>query len=340
MRRTIFLTATILGAAVMAAPGWAASYKFELVGTVKLPGKTGHGDIVTYDPGNKMIYVSLADNGLAVVDPQSRKVVADIPDVPAPDGNAADDHYVYVAAGEGAGAGKTNAIVVIDKQTWKVVDRVATKGTSPDWIAVNPKRHLVYVDSDDNNWMEVYSSGAHPQFKEKWDLYPAKATAGPDVATLVPARHVIYQSDDGFVDEIDTSTGKVERHMDTGVKLLKHGGTKGSVYDAERHHLWVATTNKEPGIFVLNPTTLAVIKKLPETGGVDQVSWDPKLGLVYAFEGGAKGFDVYDAKTMEHVTFVSTGVGTTHTGDVDTATHLVFAYQGGNDTLGIYKPAH
>lgn len=78
--------------------------------------------------------------------------------------------------------------------------------------------------------------------------------------------------------------------------------------------------------------------KVTKKGGIDQVAFDPKLGLVYTFDGGAKGFDVYDANTMKPATFVSTGVATAHTGDVDTAARLVFAYHGENDTLGIFKP--
>lgn len=336
MRVALCLVGSILGAGLIALPASATTYKFEQVGTVKLPGNPGHGDIVTYDPSNKMLYVSLADNGLAVVDARSRKVVADIGNIPSPNGNAADARYVYVAAGEGAGAGKTNAVVVIDKKTWKEVGRVTTQGTSPDWIAVDPKAHLLYVDSDDNNWTEVYSSGAHPQFKAKWPLFPANAKSGPDVATLLPRQHEIFQSDDALIDRVDTKNGKIAEHVDTGVQLTKKGGTKGSIFDARHDRLWVGTTSG--GVFVINPRTLKVIAHLPAKGGIDQVSFDPKLGLVYAFEGGAKGFDVYDANHVKHLAFVSTGVGQTHTGDVDTASHLVFAYEGKAGTLGVYKP--
>lgn len=336
MRRALILAGTAIATGLLMTPAMAASYKFEPVGTIKLPGKPGHGDIVTYDPASRMIYVSLVDDGLAVVDPKTRKVVADIQHVPAPNGNAADSHYVYVAAAEGPGAGKTNAVVVIDKKSWKKVGQVTTQGTSPDWIAVDPAGHKVYTTSDDKNWIEVYSSGAHPKFEAKWPLYPADAKAGPDVATLLPAKHEIFQSDDSDVDRVNTGSGKVTAHFDTGVKLTKKGGTKGSIYDAAHGRLWVGTTSG--GVVVLNASDLKVITRLPARGGIDQVSFDPKLGLVYAFEGGAKGFDVYDAKSMKPVTFVSTGIGQTHTGDVDTATHLVYAYEGKAGVLGIFKP--
>jgi hypothetical protein len=338
MRRGLIVAAMLASTAMVAAPALASSYRFERVATIPLPTKKGHGDIVTYDPTNGMVYVSLVDHGLAVVDTRTNKVVHVIQDVPSPNGSAFDAHYVYAAAADGPGAGKVNAIVVISKKTWKEVGRVTTKGTSPDWIQVEGNR--IYVDSDDANQTEVYSTGATPKLEHVWPLYPKNAKAGPDVATVVPSLHAIFQSDDGDVDVVNTSTGAVERHMDTGVKLLKHGGTKGEVYDAAHHRLWVATTNKTPGVFVLNPSTLKVIKTLPEKGGVDQAAFDPKLGLLYTFEGGAHGFDVYNTSTMTHVGFVQAGGagGPTHTGDVDTKTHAIYAYDGSGPSLDVFKP--
>lgn len=66
--------------------------------------------------------------------------------------------------------------------------------------------------------------------------------------------------------------------------------------------------------------------------------FDPGLGLVYAFEGSAMGFDVYDANTMAHVTFVSTGIRQIHTGDVDPATHRVYADGGNARVIDVFQP--
>jgi hypothetical protein len=338
MRRGLLVAALLASTSLVAAPALANGYHFQRVATIPLPTKPGHGDIVTYDPMNGMVYVSLVDDGLAVVDTRTNKVVHDIKNIPSPNGNTADANYVYVAAADGPGAGKVNAIVVISKKTWKEVGRVTTKGTSPDWIQVESNR--IYVDSDDANQMEVYSTGEKPKLEHVWPLFPPNAKAGPDVATVVPSMHTIFQSDDSFVLAVNTSTGKIDRHMDTGVKLLKHGGTKGEVYDARHNRLWVATTNETPGVFVLNPETLKVIKTIPEKGGVDQAAFDPKLGLLYTFEGGAHGFDAYNTNTMAHVAFVEAGgpAGPTHTGDVDTKTHMVYAYDGSGPSLDVFKP--
>ena len=100
-------------------------------------------------------------------------------------------------------------------------------------------------------------------------------------------------------------------------KLTKKGGTKGIVYDAAKNQIWVGTT--DAGVYVLDARSLKVVKQLPAHGGIDEVTFDPKLRLVYAFEGGAKGFDVYDAAQMAPVAFVKTDVGNTHTGAADPA---------------------
>ena len=47
----------------------------------------GHGDIVTYDPTNQMVYVSMKDDGLAVIDTRTQKVVHVFKDIPNPNAN-------------------------------------------------------------------------------------------------------------------------------------------------------------------------------------------------------------------------------------------------------------
>ena len=338
MQRFLPLMGLLASTALLAVPAQAAEYHFERVATIKLPGLTGHGDITTYDPMDQMLYVSMPNDGLCVVDTRSRSVVKYIQNIPSPNGSSFDADNVYVAAGDGAGAGKINDVIVISKESWKEVGRAQTDGTSPDGLVVEPKSHLLYVASDDNNNLEVYKTGKKLERKAVWPLYPDNPVAGPDVFTVVPSKNWIFQSDDSWELRLNMTTGAIEAKVDTHVKLLKHGGTKGSIFDAKNDRLWVGTTNKNPGIFVIDPNTMSVIKTIPEKGGVDVVAFDPGLELVYAFEGGAKGFDVYDANTMQHVAFVSTGSGNTHTGDVDPESHLVYAYEGDAGAVSVWKP--
>lgn len=318
----------------------ATHYKFEKIATIKLKGPAGHGDLLSFDPANNRLFVAMHDHGVCVVDTKTNKLIKYISDVPAPNGSDIDGHYVFVAAGEGPGAGKTNAIIVIDTNSLKEVGRVNTKGTSPDWVAIDQKAHILYTGMDDNNWDEMYdiSNPTKPVYKGKFDLYPPNPKHGPDVGTLIPTSNTIYQVDDAYVLKVDVTTGKIEDRLDTGVKLLKHGGTKASYFDSKHNRLWVATTNHpNPGVLVLTPN-LGIIKTLPESGGVDDAEADPDLGLLYLFSSSSKGFDVYDLNAMTHVTHVSSGYGFTHTGFVDPKDHVIYAFGGAGPVIVAFKP--
>ena len=132
--------------------------------------------------------------------------------------------------------------------------------------------------------------------------------------------------------------------MNYECKLNKFGGTKDMFLENE-DTLWVATTDgvqpngEKAGMLIINPATLAVEKQLPETSGVDAVAWDRDLGLVYAFEGGVPGFDVYSINDMKRIATVKTGTAKpTHSGAVDPETHMIYAYAGGDASLDVYEP--
>jgi outer membrane protein OmpA-like peptidoglycan-associated protein len=353
MRRGL-VGALVASAALLAVPALAQEYHYVKVAEIHLPTPNGHGDIVTFDPTNQMVYVSMKDDGMAVVDSRTQKLVHVFKDIPDPNANYFDDNYVYVDAAEGlpqgmsganngTGFGTVNQLVVIDKHTWQITDRVDTPDTTPDGIVVGNGK--VYVVSDDNNTVMVYSAGAHPQLLAKWNLYPQNInhwwlntadSTGPDVAWLSTARHKYYQSDQAYEEVLNSDTGEILAHVDTGVELTSKGGTKGSWLDEKTNTLWLATTTKKGGLLLLNGDTLQEIKRLPASSGKDELSVDDKLGIVYTF--GGKGFDAYDIRTEKHLAYVNTGVGVTHSGDVSNVTHAVYAYEGKRASLGVFCP--
>jgi len=327
---TALLTGLMTGTSLASSPP-----TFKLVAKIPLPTKPGHGDWVAFDPSNRDVYVSLKDHGMAVIDTKTNKVVHAFQDIAAPNTMTFDKNYVYETAAEGAGAGKANQIVVIDKHDWKIVDRVTTKGTSPDGTFIDPANGHLYVVSDDNNWIEEYTPGAHPKFVAKYSLEPAKAVAGPDVASLING--TIYATDDSDVETVNPQDGKIGKIADYQLKLNKFGGTKDMFWDPTHHAIWVGTTNHV--LYIVDPKTLQIDKPLPETAGADEVGHDAGLGLAYAFQGGIPGFDVYSIKGEKYLTTVHTGTkGPTHSGAVDPVNHDVYAYAGGYAALYVYKP--
>jgi len=346
--------ALMASTALIAVPALAQEYHYVKIAEIHLPCPVGHGDIVTYDPTNQMVYVSLKQDGMSVIDTRTYKVVKTFKDIPQPNANYFDDNYVYVAAAEGlpqgmsgsnngTGFGTNNELVTIDKHTWQITSRVETYGTTPDGIVAGNGK--VYVVSDDNNWVEAYTAGAHPQLIGAWPLYPYNTNRwwldtsdgpGPDVSWLSAARHKLYQSDATYMEVLNSDTGAIEAKVDTGIPLTGKGGTKGSWLDEKTNLLWVATTTKKGGLLILNGDTMKEVKRLPSTTGKDQLSVDPSLGIIYTF--GGSGFDAYDIKTMQHIGFVDTHVGTTHSGDVSDATHEVYVYEGARAAVGVYRP--
>ncbi|MBU6461029.1 MAG: hypothetical protein KGQ58_09195 [Proteobacteria bacterium] len=313
----------------------AAPYHMKLVAKIHLPTKVGHGDMVAYDPGTNYLYVSEVD-GMAVVNAATNKVVKNFPEIAAPNQPCFDKDYVYENEAEGPGAGKKNAIVTISKKTWKVVSVVPTKGTSPDGAFIDTANNKLYEISDDNNWIEEYTTGAHPKLVKVMPEVPEKTIAGPDVAALIDG--TIYATNDAYVEKINPNSGAVEKAANYHLKLVKHGGTKDMFWDKYHKAIWVVTANGA-GVFVIDPKTLDVLKVVPETKGGDAASLDKGLGLAYVFEGGLPGFDVYDVKNEKLIDTVKTGMKKpTHSGVVDSRSHEVYAYVGGEAELWVYKP--
>lgn len=329
-RSSMLALACVLGALVAALPASAGSMSFHLVTKISLPGTGGHGDWVTYDPGTNSVYVALHGSGVAVIDAETNKVVKDVESIKGPNGIAYDSEYVYAAAGD------SNELVTVSKKDWTIVGRVKTKGTSPDGVWFDPTHGTVLVASDDNNWIEVYTAGASPRLLRTIALQPAKPKTGPDVGVLVASKGILYMPDDALVEEVNLNTGKIDKVVDTHVKLAKTGGTKGMIYDPKTNRLWVGTTAKK--VLILDAATLATVATAPARSGIDEVAFDPGLRLVYTFEGAAKGFEVYSADGMKQIAYINTGSGNTHTGDVDTKTHRVYAYEGDANVVGVYAP--
>ena len=309
----------------------AAMIQYTQIATIPLPGKGGHGDWVTYDPDTNSVYVALHESGVAVIDTGANKVVADIDPIPEPNGIAYDSGYLYVAA-----AGDSNELVVVSKGDWKIVGRVKTKGTSPDGVWV-PDLGTVAVSSDDKNWVEIYSSGATPHLLRLISLQPATPKNGPDVGVYVASKGTLYMPVDALVEAVNVKTGKIGAWVDTGLPITQNGATKNMVYDPSKNLLWVGTTASKA--LILDADTLQVRGSVPAHGGIDEVSFDQGLRLIYTFESSAKGFDVFNADTRLPVAYVNTGSGNTHTGDVNPKTHNVYVYEGDANVVAVYAPA-
>ena len=330
----------------------AAGLRFQLLKIIHLPTTDRGGDVVGYDAGNHDVYVSMGktDSGGVVLDADDDSLVKVIRnDIIRPSGMAWDPGYVYWTSdvhlkanehGRDRTIRRFAQVVVVAKSAWKVVDTFTTVGTGADGIWADPGLGRLYVALDDSNWIDEYTLGGMPRFVRKIALFP-HAGSGPDLGVLVRSQNLLYMPDDCWEEKIDLRTGRIEARTSIVPYLqraARRGGanTKGQIYDAREHTLWVGTNRAR--IFVFDARNLKVIAHLPAHAGIDQVAYDPAFRLVYAFESDAKGFDVYNAATMRHVAFVSTGYAKTHTGAVDPLNHEVFVYAGAAHAVYVYRP--
>jgi len=302
------------------------SLSYTKVNQILLPGTGGHGDWVTYDSDNGYVYLGHHGSDVIVINTENNSIIADINGIPKPNGIAYDSNYLYVTSAAG------NFIAVISKSNWSLIDTVGTSGTTPDGIWYSQHYGRVYVASDDANHVESYSAGPNPKFLDIYPLLPLNPQSGPDVGVLVDSKNALYMPDDNLVLSLDLTSGQITNQLNTNLTIGVEGATKNMIYDNLTNRLWVATTNNQT--WVLNADTLKRIAILSATAPDDQMAFDPAMRLMYTF--GGTGFDVYDANTLQHITFVDTSSPITHTGTVDTVNHEVYAYEGQANVVGVY----
>jgi YVTN family beta-propeller protein len=124
---------------------------------IVLPGPTNRFDYQSYDPRTHLLFIAhLGAGTVVVVNTQSEKVVAEIP-------NVSQAHGVLVVPELGrayASATGTNEIVVIDEQTLKEVARI-TGGVYPDGIAYAPEVRKLYVSDESGRTETVIDTQAN-----------------------------------------------------------------------------------------------------------------------------------------------------------------------------------
>ena len=332
----------------------AQTVSFRLIKVIPLPTVDRGGDVVSYDPSNHKVYVSMGntDAGGVIINADNDTLVKVVRNgIVRPGGIAWNNKYVYWTSdvhlkenkdGKDATVKRFGRVVVVDKNNWKTVDTFTTLGTGADGIWADQGLGRLYVALDNSNWIEEYTLGKQPKVVGKINLFPATGD-GPDLGVLVSAQHLLYMPDDSWEEKINLLNGQIEAKANiapyfSASSTGHHPNTKGQIYDPQSQTVWVGTNRSQ--LFVFDAKSMKVLAHLPAHAGIDQVAYDPTYHLVYAFESDAKGFNVYNAQTMKPVTFVSTGYGKAHTGAVDPSNHKIFVYVGEAHAVYVYQPVH
>ena len=235
----------------------------------KIPvGGEGSWDYITFDPAAPRLFVAHATR-VDVVDPESAKVIGEIPDTPGVHGIA-----LVPEAGKGfVSNGKTDNVTVFDLKTLVTLGHVAT-GKKPDAIVYDGAARLVLVsdgDSDDLTVIDPFQTrqlgkialGGAPEF-----------IAGDGKGTVW-----VNLEDKNETLMIDPARLAVRKRF----PLTGCDGPSSLAMDAATRRLFIGCGNKV--LTVLDADAGKVVAQLPIGEHVDATVFDPERRLVFSSNG-------------------------------------------------------
>ncbi|HKT11768.1 MAG TPA: YncE family protein [Terriglobia bacterium] len=281
---------------------------YHIVKKVVLGGE-GFWDYLGFDPQNRHLFVSHGTH-VIVINPDTYKVVGDIPDTPGV-------HGIAVAPELNRGFisdGRADEVTVFNLKTLKTIGTVKVTGHNPDGIIYDPASQRVFTfngRSDDSTVIDAktlkvagtIALGGKPEF------------AAPN------GRGMVYNNLEDKSEElaIDSHTFKVKSRW----PMAPCESPSGLAIDARHNILFVGCHNKM--MAVIDANTGKVITTVSIGSGVDANRFDPRTDLAFSSNGEGtltvvKEESPTDFKVVENV---ATERGA-RTMEIDPKTHKVF----------------
>jgi YVTN family beta-propeller protein len=264
MRKVITLTL----AALFAIGAFAAPTGWKIVKEIKIGGEGGW-DYLTVDSAARRLYVS-HNTHVVVVDPDSGKVVGDIPDTPGVHGIA-----LVPALNRGfVSNGRGNNVTIFDMKTLKTISQPAT-GMNPDDITYEPKSGRVFTFNGRSNDASVIDA--------KTGMVVATIPLGgkPEFAVVDDRGHVYDNLEDkNEVVEIDAAKATVTKRYSLAPSC---DGPSGLAIDIKKRRLFSVCSNRVMAIS--DPDAGKVLASPAIGGGSDGVSFDPSTGYAVSSNG-------------------------------------------------------
>ena len=221
------------------------------------------------DVSNGNVFVSLYGAGnMTVISGTSNQVIANIPNVPLPEGGAYDpaNGYLYVS-----NDGKYGNITVLDAVTNSYVSTISTGNK---WglggIAYDPSNQLLYAcDNGDNNLTVV-------------------DTTSNSVVALIPiggsCTVPFYDSQNGLLYTVMTNLDRlsvVNTTTKTVVATMGTGGYPAAIdLDTANGYLYI-TNSQTNNVSVVDSATNTLVGSISVARGPVGVSYDPLTGFIY-----------------------------------------------------------
>lgn len=260
-----FLPCGVLLLVLAAPPAGAQSY--HVARTIKLGGDGGW-DYVALDTAGHRLFIA-RQNRVMVVDPESGRLLAEIPGLDRAHGIA----FAYQAGHGFATSGRDSAVTMFDLKTLKVLGHT-TVAPDDDAILFDLASQHVFTFNGDAHSASVLdpASGAR--------VGTIDLGTGPEFGVSAGDGSLYVNLEDaGAVAQLDAAALRVTRRW----SLAPCESPSGLAIDRAHHRLFSVCRNKVMAIS--DATAGKLITTLPIGGGVDAAAFDPGTGLAFASNG-------------------------------------------------------
>lgn len=236
------------------------------IAMIDLPGDPGF-DGLAFARG-ALVITHTTTQTVEIFDPLKRRIIAQVKDVPDPQGIAADDRAerVYIANGSG------KSISIISSKDWKLIETISLN-SAPYALALSGDGKLLFAA----NWRDRSISAI--EVGAGYRARTAELNGTPHSIVYDPERRVVYASmqDTQEIAAIDENLRVVSRF-----KLLASQPT-GLALDAAARRLYVAVRN---AVVALQLDAGTEVGRVAAPPGADALWLDKPSGTLYVASGG------------------------------------------------------
>ena len=261
---SLVIAALVFGVTVNAQ----TSNKYKVLKKISVAGDAGW-DFLEVDELGQHLFLSHG-NEVNVVDLKTDKTIATIPDTKGV-------HGITIANDVNKGFitnGKDSSVTVFDLKTFATLDKIKTKGVSPDAILYDEFTHRVFSFNARSNDVNVIDA------KTNKILETIKFDSNPEVA-VTDGKGTIYVNleEKSMVVVIDAVAMKIKNTW----SLAPGEEPTGLALDNKTHRLFSACANKM--MVVMNAENGKVITTLPIGEGTDGAAFDAEKKCAYSSNG-------------------------------------------------------
>jgi YVTN family beta-propeller protein len=246
---------------------YAASGGYHLIEKIDVGGQGGW-DLLTVDDAGRRVFIS-HETQVEVIDLQSKKAIATIPNTPGV-------HGIALAPEEGRGFvtnGRASTVTIFDLKTLAAIAQAPT-GTKPDAIVYDPSTHRVFALNGGSNSATVIDAAS--------GKVVGTVTLGgaPEFAVADGTGNIFVNVEDK--NEVLRLDGR-ELNVKNRWSLAPCQTPTSMAIDRKNHRLFIGCRSHV--MAVVNAESGKVITTLPIGDHVDASAFDPETGLIFNSTG-------------------------------------------------------